>query len=183
MLVPLEYQCLTTFQEIVSPRVTHQTGNVVGGSTVTSSDPRHFRDIWVLSGKWLIKCTSSQSSMSHSSFVRRIHGLVGKNWKMRFEFTSSLLIYIARDGENTCATVILGDVYHILSTLVGLCPRFCRVHSQWIGWCFTFFAFLDLFGNDFHSGVVRVEEGTLAFCMCVCSFTHKLKKKIKEDYL
>ena len=76
---------------------------------------------------------------------------------------------------------ILGDVYHIyiyiFSTLVGLCPRFCRVHSQWIGWSFTFFAFLDFVGNDFHSGVVGVEEGTRGHFVCVRVLFHPSTEK------
>ena len=73
---------------------------------------------------------------------------------------------IVRDGTlNTCAFNswrCLPHIYiYIFSTLVGLCPRFCRVHSQWIGWCFTFFAFLDFLGNDFHSewwGLKRAQD-------------------------
>lgn len=168
MLVPLEYQCLTTFQENVSPKGPQMANwERGGGSTVTSSDPRHFRDIWVLSGKWLIKCTSSQSSMSHSSFVRRIHGLVGKNWKMRISVHCQSICTL-----NTCAFNSWRCLPYIVSTLPGLCPRFCRVHSQYNRMMFYFFLHSWIFvWNYFHSGVVGVEEGTLAFCTCACALS------------
>ena len=175
---------LPRFRKIFLPKDPKwRTGNVVlRGSTVTSNSIPGTSEIsefcpangWSNALRLRAVCPTPQVRQDGPTDLWG-----GKNWKMRFSQFSANLYQSSEMVPWTHVLSILGDVYHIyiLSTLPGLCPRFCRVHSHWIGWCFTFFAFLDFCWELFSFGSGGGWRGhTGILYVCVCSFTHQLKK-------